>query len=78
MSQEAPNTPVNQRIQASLTTPPPAPQRPTVEAVLEMQRDEVASLIHDLRVYLEAVVGGGAPGDAGGLLDRLGRVFPAE
>lgn len=78
MSQNAPSTPTNQRIQASLTTPPPPPERHTMEAFLEMQHDEAASFIHDLRVYLEAVVGGSVPGDAGVLLGRLLRVFPTE
>ena len=79
MGDQAPSTPTNQRIQASLTTPPPAPERQTLEDFLAMQHEEMASFIHDLRAYLETVSGGGAPGGgAGDLLDRLGRMFPAE
>ena len=74
---QAPTTPTRP-ITTSMTTPPPAPERPNAQAVLQMRHDQLATLVDDLHAYLAAIVNGDQPmKDPASLLVALEQVFPS-
>lgn len=73
---QAPTTPVRP-ISTSVTTPPPAPERPAAEAMLLTQLEKAMLLVDGMRNYLHSILNGDEPDrDAASLLEQMDRVFP--